>query len=133
MTTMRTLLGNQTIISVEGREILTLRDILPTTPGLRILFVAKTPVPRSVEAGHYFQGKQGAMFWSRLKDYGLFKSARPFEDDSLLTHGFGLTDMVETPHALEIAGESRHRRGDRFPMVECASVSRASDPKRPAT
>jgi hypothetical protein len=42
---MRPLKGNQTYVSVEGQEILTLRDILPAVPGLLALFVAKTPAP----------------------------------------------------------------------------------------
>jgi uracil-DNA glycosylase len=65
--------GNQTYISVEEQEILTLRDILPMpgAPGLRVLFVAKTPAPTSVEAGHYFQGQHGTNFWNRLRTYGL--------------------------------------------------------------
>jgi hypothetical protein len=96
---MRRLVGNQKTIIVEGREILTLRDILPATPGLRVLFVAKTPAPVSVEVGHYFQGKQGTMFWKRLKDYGLLKPTTKFEDDSLVGHRYGLTDIVKVPRA----------------------------------
>jgi mismatch-specific thymine-DNA glycosylase len=99
MTFMRRLVGNQKTIIVEGREILTLRDILPATPGLRVLFVAKTPARVSVEAGHYFQGKQGAMFWKRLNDYGLLKPTTRFEDDSLVGHGYGLTDIAKIPRA----------------------------------
>ena len=84
-------------IVVEGREVRTLADILPTTPGLQILFVAKTPAPVSVKAGHYFQGTQGRMFWNRLIEYELFKPTTPFEDDSLLDHHYGLTDIVKVP------------------------------------
>lgn len=90
---------NSITIIIDGQPVQTLRDILPKEPGLRVLFVAKTPAPKSVEAGHYFQGKQGRMFWNRLKEYGLFVPTTEFEDDSLLDHGFGLTDIVKVPRA----------------------------------
>jgi mismatch-specific thymine-DNA glycosylase len=95
------LLGNQAVVSVRGQEVLTLRDILPPAPRtrLRLLFVAKTPAPESVAAGHYFQGRHGANFWSALKAYDLLKATTQFEDDSLLDHGFGLTDIVKVPRA----------------------------------
>jgi hypothetical protein len=98
MALVQPLRGNQTYISVDGQRILTLRDILPTVAGLRALFVAKTPAPASVEAGHYFQGRQGKSFWSGLKKYGLLKQTTGFEDDLLLEHGYGLTDIVKVPH-----------------------------------
>jgi hypothetical protein len=90
---------NSTVITVAGRPVRTLRDILPEKPGLRVLFVAKTPAPVSVEAGHYFQGAQGQMFWNRLKEYGILAPTTEFEDDSLLDHRFGLTDIVKVPRA----------------------------------
>jgi len=77
--------------------ILTLRDILPAAPGLHALFVAKTPAPPSVKAGHYFQGRQGTSFWNSLKKYGLLRWTTGFEDDVLLDHGYGLTDIVKVP------------------------------------
>ncbi len=91
--------GNRVTMTVGGQDVQTLRDILPTRPGLEVLFVAKTPAPVSVAAGHYFQGAQGRMFWNRLKEYGLFNPTTPFEDDSLLDHGFGMTDIVKVPRA----------------------------------
>jgi mismatch-specific thymine-DNA glycosylase len=98
---MRSLKGNQTYVSVEGREILTLRDILPapSVPSLLALFVAKTPAPPSVEAGHYFQGRHGTNFWNSLRKYGLLRSTAGFEDDLLLEHGFGIADIVKVPRA----------------------------------
>lgn len=88
---------NATTIVVDGRKVRTLRDLLPEEPGLRALFVAKTPALVSVKAGHYFQGAQGKAFWKRLREYGLLKPTTPFEDDSLLAHGFGITDIVKVP------------------------------------
>jgi len=82
---------------VDNREVVTLRDILPETAGLRILFVAKTPTPASVQTGHYLQGRQGKMFWNRLKNSGLLTPTTTFEDDSLLSHGYGLIDLSKIP------------------------------------
>src|SRR3989304_4445702 len=90
---------NSIWLDVDGHEVRTLRDILPNTPGLKALFVGKTPAPVSVAAGHYFQGRQGHMFLSRLKKYGLLKPTTRFEDDSFLDHGYGLTDIVKVPRA----------------------------------
>ena len=92
--------GHQIIIQRDGVQITTLADILPEKPGLRILFVAKTPAPISVEAGHYFQGRQGTAFWNMLQRYGLLKvPPGQFQDECLLQHGYGLTDIVKVPRA----------------------------------
>lgn len=90
---------HSTTVDADGVAVRTLRDILPDTPGLKVLFVAKTPAPASVAVGHYFQGAQGKMFWNRLREYGILKSATKFEDDSLLDHGFGITDIAKVPRA----------------------------------
>ncbi|QDX20507.1 hypothetical protein FP568_04015 [Pandoraea pnomenusa] len=82
---------------VDGREVRTLRDILPAQPGLAVLFVGKVPAPKSVSAGHYLQGRQGKAFWNRLKEYGLITPTTEFEDDSLLSHGYGITDIAKSP------------------------------------
>lgn len=93
----RTMSGNCETIVVDDKEIRTLRDILPDPPGLKVLFVAKTPAPVSVDACHYFQGKQGTAFWNRLREYRILVPTTPYEDDSLLSHGFGITDIVKVP------------------------------------
>lgn len=90
-------MSNSITLLVDHQEVVTLRDLLPETAGLRVLFVAKTPTPASVEAGHYFQGRQGKMFWNRLKNAGLLTPSTPFEDDSLLSHGYGLVDLAKIP------------------------------------
>ena len=109
---MQPLIGNQTYVSAEGRDVLTLRDILPesATQGLRVLFVAKTPTPFSVSVGHYFQGRHGTNFLSRLKHYGLLTPTTTFEDDSLLAQGFGLTDIVKVPRAFSIEPTAKEYR-----------------------
>jgi len=85
-------------IIVDGKRIYTLEDILPPKPGLKVLFIAKTPAPCSVEKGHYFQGRQGTSFWNKLTEYGLL-SVPPgkFHDDYLLQHNYGITDIVKVP------------------------------------
>jgi len=56
----------QTTIEIDGGPVKTLLDIVPQRGPLRMLIIAKTPAPVSVEAGHYFQGAQGRMFWNSL-------------------------------------------------------------------
>lgn len=91
-------MAHQMTMSVGGRDVVTLADILPETGPMKMLMVAKTPAPVSVAKGHYFQGRQGRMFWNRLKDWDLLDApAGSFEDDALLDHGYGLTDIVKVP------------------------------------
>jgi len=79
-------------IRVGGHDVVTLRDILPAEGPMKMLMIAKTPTLTSVDAGHYFQGREGRMFWNRLSDHGLLNVLPPtFEDDALLDHGYGLT------------------------------------------
>ncbi len=95
---MTTAPGHRIFVEVDGRKVPTLADILPDTPGLKFLFVAKTPVPTSVEAGHYFQGKQGKMFWNKLAEFRILNvPAGQYHDDFLLKNGYGITDIVKFP------------------------------------
>ena len=85
-------------IKVDGKECYTLADILPNSGNLDILFIAKTPATASVEVGHYFQGKQGKMFWNRLSDYNILKVPYgSFADSCLLENNYGITDIVKVP------------------------------------
>jgi hypothetical protein len=91
-------MSHRTVIRIDGRDVATLADVLPESGCLKMLMVAKTPATDSVAAGHYFQGAQGRMLWNRLRDYGLLEvPAGTFEDDVLLNHGYGLTDIVKVP------------------------------------
>lgn len=86
----QTIIGNNTYY--------TLKDIMPKDHLLKILFVAKTPATISVNTGHYFQGKQGRMFWNMLAKYSILNVPQgQFEDDYLLDNGYGLTDIVKVP------------------------------------
>lgn len=62
---------HQVTIRANGRDVTTLADIVPETRPVKMLIVAKTPAPVSVATGHYFQGRQGRMFWNRLKEWNL--------------------------------------------------------------
>ena len=88
----------RTRITFEGKSHDTLADILPDTGYLEILFIAKTPAIVSVVAGHYFQGKQGTMFWNRLSEYNILKVPNGiFADECLLLNNYGITDIVKVP------------------------------------
>lgn len=77
----------------------TLRDILPDDDArLDVLIVGKVPAPKSVAAGHYFQGNQGRFFWCKLVEYGILDMyGHSYEDDALLDNNIGITDVVKEP------------------------------------
>jgi len=88
----------RTTITIAGKQHDTLMDILPDKASMKILFIAKTPAEVSVKAGHYFQGKQGKMFWKKLSEYNILKVPNGmFEDECLLSNNFGITDIVKIP------------------------------------
>ncbi|MCC6192474.1 MAG: hypothetical protein IT318_25890 [Anaerolineales bacterium] len=101
----------QATITVNGQRVQTLADILPATTPIRMLIVGKVPAPISVAAGHYFQGRQGRMFWDWLQEYGLL-SVPPgkFPDEVLLDHGYGLTDIVKVPREYRMEPDNREYR-----------------------
>lgn len=88
----------RTTINVDGQRVETLADILPQDKKLKLLFIGKTPAPPSVEKGHYFQGRQGKMFWNKLTEFGILKIEKgTFEDENLGNQHFGITDIVKVP------------------------------------
>jgi uracil-DNA glycosylase len=86
-------------IEVGGQSFETLADILPANSGkLKILFIGKTPMQESVDVGHYFQGKHGKFFWNKLANYNILTTKEgTFEDENLLDHKYGITDIVKKP------------------------------------
>lgn len=77
-----------------GEAVLTLEDLL--RPGLRAVCVGINPSPVSVEAGHYYQGRAGNRFFSRLKEAGVIPRRHGgFEDDAAFASGIGFTDIVK--------------------------------------
>jgi TDG/mug DNA glycosylase family protein len=74
----------------------TLPDRAPRPGG--ILLVGINPAPRSVQGGHYYQGRLGKRLWQRLTRLGLLEHAVPgAEDDAFAAAGHGLTDIVKRP------------------------------------
>lgn len=100
-------------MTVDGRVVPTLADILPERGPLRMLIVGKAPSPASVEAGHYFQGRPGLGLWKRLAEAGLLRAADGrFPDEALLENGFGVTDLCKLPRPLgEEPSEQEYREG----------------------
>jgi TDG/mug DNA glycosylase family protein len=81
-----------------GTPVETLADLFPPSP--RAVCVGVNPAPTSVAAGHYFQGRQGQRFFTRLKAAGLLRVAiGDFEDDAAVRAGLGFTDIVKRPTA----------------------------------
>lgn len=83
-------------IWIDGQLVETLVELL--RPGLRAVFVGVNPAPRSVEAGHFWQGSHGKTLWRRLQDYGIAEelpSGR--EDEAAFDQGFGFADLVRRP------------------------------------
>jgi TDG/mug DNA glycosylase family protein len=81
-----------------GEEVETLADLL--RPGLRAICIGINPSPVSVAAGHYYQGRLGQRFYSRLRSAGLLRDdSGGFEDDAAFAAGIGFTDIIKRPTA----------------------------------
>jgi len=79
-----------------GQQVETLEDLLQ--PALHAVCVGINPAPRSVRAGHYYQGNLGQRFFSRLHQAGVVPSGRGgWQDDEALAAGVGFTDIVKRP------------------------------------
>lgn len=104
--------GHTVTVEWMGAEVETLADLFPPHP--RIVCVGINPAPTSVAAGHYYQGRQGQRFFTRLAQAGVLEPAgEGFEDDAALAVGIGFTDLVKRPtgRADELSpNELRHGR-----------------------
>ena len=80
-----------------GEQVETLEDLL--RPGLCAVFVGLNPAPRSVAAGHYYQGRLGQRFFDRLRRAGILPSSPDWEDDLAFANGLGFTDIIKRPTA----------------------------------
>jgi TDG/mug DNA glycosylase family protein len=79
-----------------GEEVETLEDLL--RPGLRAVCVGINPAPRSVRAGHYYQGTLGQKFFSRLHGARVVPGGKGgWQDDEAFAAGVGFTDIVKRP------------------------------------
>jgi TDG/mug DNA glycosylase family protein len=66
---------------------------------LAVVFCGINPGMRAARSGHHFDGR-GNRFWQVLHLAGLTPfRIRPEEDCQLLSHGYGLTTVVERPTA----------------------------------
>jgi double-stranded uracil-DNA glycosylase len=103
--------GHRVMVEWMGEEVETLADLL--RPGLRAVAVGINPAPKSVAAGHYYQGNYGQTFFRRLSKAGLLPDGPGFEDDRAFAAGAGFTDVVKRPTAGKRdlrAGELEHGR-----------------------
>ncbi len=81
-----------------GQNVETLEDLL--RPGLKAVCVGINPAPVSVEAGHYYQGRLGRLFFRRLRSAEVLPPVtQGFEDDIAFAVGIGFTDIVKRPTA----------------------------------
>src|SRR4051812_36177627 len=79
-----------------GKQVETLADLL--RPRLRAVCVGINPAPRSVRAGHYYQGSLGQKFFSRLHQARVVPPGRGgWQDDEAFAAGVGFTDIVKRP------------------------------------
>ncbi len=94
-------------IQLNGNSIETLQNILPQNEKLKMLFIGKVPTSNSVNEGHYFQGRQGTMFWNKLKKYSILNvPAGNYEDEHLLEQGYGIIDITKVPREYGIEPSS---------------------------
>jgi len=74
-------------------------------PNLRVLFCGINPGLYTAAVGHHF-ARPGNRFWPALHASGFTnRLLSPFEEHELLTHGYGITNVVEraTATAAELA------------------------------
>ena len=102
---------HRTTIAVGGNAVETLADLPPLRD--RLLFVGLNPSPVSVEAGHYFQGQLGHLFWRRLMAAEILPPETEIAtaDDALMVAGHGLTDLIKLPTPRDEATDAALRSG----------------------
>src|SRR5204863_1088231 len=102
---------HRTTIVVDDATVETLADLPPLRD--RLLFVGLNPSPVSVEAGHYFQGRLGQLFWRRLMTAAILPVDTEIAsaDDTLVAQGHGLTDLFKVPTPRDEASDATLRSG----------------------
>lgn len=89
----------------------TIQDVIGDD--LRVLFVGINPSLYSAAVGHHF-ARPGNRFWPALHGSGFTpRLLSPFEDQELLEHGLGLTNLVAraTARADELSGDELQAGG----------------------
>lgn len=90
------MIGHQTQVTVDGELVLTLADLWPER--CKAVIVGVNPAPRSVAAGHYYQGPAGRRAMSRLRAAGMLPpDGGGFADDEAVAAEIGFTDVVKRP------------------------------------
>ncbi len=87
--------GHRVIQEWMGEAVETLEDLV--RPGLRAVCVGFNPAEVSVDAGHYYQGRAGQRFLSRLAAVGGLPDGVGWEDDRAYASGLGFIDIVKRP------------------------------------
>ncbi|MFJ4771965.1 G/U mismatch-specific DNA glycosylase [Streptomyces uncialis] len=91
--------------------------------GLRVLFCGINPGLMTAATGHHF-ARPGNRFWPVLHRSGFTpRQLRPDEQDELLVHGLGITNMVAraTARADELSAEE-YREGGRLLAAKVARL-----------
>jgi TDG/mug DNA glycosylase family protein len=103
--------SHRATLVIDGKPVETLADLPPLRD--RLLFVGLNPSPVSVDAGHYFQGRLGRLFWERLMVAQILPRDTEIEtaDDALVAVGHGLTDLLKVPSKRDTASDSTLRAG----------------------
>lgn len=91
------LIANQELVTVDSTQVKTLAELWPEAP--RAMVIGLNPAPRSVDAGHYYQGAYGQRQMYRLAQAGLFEldEVDAFVDDAAVAFGVGFADLVRRP------------------------------------
>ena len=102
---------HRTTVLIDGATVETLADLPPLRD--RLLFVGLNPSPVSVDAGHYFQGQLGHLFWRRLMAAEILPADTEIAaaDDALVAAGHGLTDLIKLPTPRDEATDATLRAG----------------------
>jgi len=98
----------------------TVHDVI--APGLLVLFVGINPGLYSAAIGRHF-GRPGNRFWPTLYAAGFTdRLLTPYEDEELLRHGYGITNLVQraTASADELAREEFIAGGRRLQALVAA-------------
>ncbi len=116
----------RTQITIDNTTYDTLKDILPKTGKLSILFVGRTPSFKSIIAGHYFQGKRGHNFWKKLNDLGILKVPQgDYPDNYLLQNNYGITHISKIPRELKKPTKEVYKKG----FIHLMNIIRKYEPR----